>query len=137
MPEAKPAGGGSEPAREERLATLVGEIQEGRMGCMRVAKALAEFAWSTGAKLRQAREMVGGDAFVAWLPQTLGISRREAAALFHFSRRPKFDASPCRAMRLGEALELVAGLCDEYRKWAEASSGPSKATEAKAAAKPR
>ena len=48
MPEVKPVGGGSALTREERLATLVGEIQEGRMGCMRVAKALAEFAWSTG-----------------------------------------------------------------------------------------
>ena len=76
--------------------------------------------------MRHARELVGGDAFIAWLPQTLGISRREAAALVHFSRRPKFDASPVRAMTLGEALELVALLCDEYRDWPKTSGVAAK-----------
>ena len=137
MPEVKPVGGGSAPAREERLACLIDEIQENRMGAMRTAKALAEFAWATGAKLREARELVGGDTFIGWLSSALGISRREAAALVHFSRRPKFDASPVRTMTLGEALELVALLCDEYRDWPKTSGVAAKPKAPRPAAKPR
>lgn len=135
-PEAK-ACTDSSTAREERLAALVGEIHEGRLGSMRTAKALAEFAWATGEKLREARKLIGADAFIAWLPQTLGITRREAAAMFNFSRRPKFDASPARDMTLGEALELVAMLCQQYQQWQEPSGAQPKPKVAKPTNKPR
>jgi hypothetical protein len=114
-PTPRPQADDRDLDRERRLAQLVAELQEGRLGCTRVAKALAEFAWATGAKLQEARLFVGGNDFVDWLPRTLGISRREAAALFRFSMMPKFDASPIKAMTLAAALELVTGLCDEYR----------------------
>ena len=80
---ARPQAGGGAPERDEQLARLIAEIQVGRMGCLRTAKALAEFAKETGAKLRQARILVGDSkTFVSWLPRTLGGTRARLLPCF-------------------------------------------------------
>ena len=98
---------GGSVLREDRLAELAAEINENRMGTLRVAKALVQFARAAGLGLLEARKLIGEEGFAPWLKQALGLTPPVAEALIHYSQQPEVrtaDVSPMKDVPLVGSL---------------------------------
>jgi hypothetical protein len=100
------------------LKQLQGELFANRLGALRCAKAVVEFARAVGKILQQTLIAMEPDAWERWITTQLGMSVAEALAYMLFTDAPgiaEVDVSAARAISPGEAFRLVGILVDEFR----------------------
>ncbi len=100
------------------LEETVAQINEAHAGTLRCAKGLVDSARALGRHLAEARDLVGRDAWRAWVIRTPAISPEEAEACLRFIEEPGVmtaDVSPARAVTLYAASGWVGLLVDAFR----------------------